>query len=77
MKNKLKYGKYRITQRLQALKAHQIEGELLEGKIKLKFAHNPEVVLVLKKYIDKLLETNTERSSYSKFWKADMHNIKI
>jgi hypothetical protein len=77
MKNKLKYGKYRINQKLLALKSHQIKGELLEGKIRLEFTREPEIATILKKYIDKLLETNTERSAYSKFWKADIINFKV
>lgn len=72
IKNYLKYGKNKTERKLQELTDHGIEGNYLKDKVRIKFTNKLETAVVLQKYIKILLDNNSERSAYTKFWKADM-----
>jgi hypothetical protein len=72
IKKFLKYGKNKTKRKLQELTDHRIEGDYLKDNIRIKFTNKLETVIILQKYIESLLENNSERTAYSKFWKANM-----
>ncbi|MFX0183299.1 MAG: DUF3795 domain-containing protein [Candidatus Hodarchaeota archaeon] len=72
VKKYLKYGKNKTKRKLQELKNYGIEGDSLKDKVQIKFTNKLETALVLQKYTEILLANNSERSAYTKFWKADM-----
>ncbi|MFX0052516.1 MAG: DUF3795 domain-containing protein [Candidatus Hodarchaeota archaeon] len=72
IKKYLKYGKNKTERKLQELTDHGIEGDYLKDKVRIKFVNKPETAIILQKYIECLLENNSERTAYAKFWKADM-----
>jgi hypothetical protein len=73
LKQYLKYGKWRTQRKLDELAPHGIDGHYFSDKIGIKFTKNYQTTILLQKYIQILLENNSERSAYSKFWKADMN----
>ncbi|MFX0123232.1 MAG: DUF3795 domain-containing protein [Candidatus Hodarchaeota archaeon] len=73
IKKHLKYGKWRTERKLQELATHGIDGHYSSDKVGIKFTKNYEIAILLQKYIQILLENNSERIAYSKFWKADMN----
>ncbi|MFX0204926.1 MAG: DUF3795 domain-containing protein [Candidatus Hodarchaeota archaeon] len=73
IKKHLRYGKHKTKSKLQELTAHGIEGGYLENKIQIKFTEKSDTAIILQNYIKILLEDNSERTAYSKFWKADMN----
>lgn len=72
MKKQLKYGKHRINQKLQELADYGIEGNYIENKIEIKFTEESKVAVAIQHYIQLLLKNHSERTAFSKFWKADM-----
>ncbi len=72
IKKRLRYGKHKTKWKLQELTVHGIEGDYLEDRIRIKFLEKPETSIVLQNYTKLLLENNSERKAYSKFWKGNM-----
>ncbi|MFX1516413.1 MAG: DUF3795 domain-containing protein [Promethearchaeota archaeon] len=73
LKKHLKYGKWRTQRKLEELVSHGIDGQYTRNKVSIKFNQNFQIVELLQKYVQMLLENNSERNAYSKFWKADMN----
>ena len=72
LKEYLKYGKWRTQRKLEELLTHGIDSEYSGDIIGIIFANNYQSTILLQKYIHFLLKNYTERTAYSKFWKADM-----
>ncbi|MFX0185118.1 MAG: DUF3795 domain-containing protein [Candidatus Hodarchaeota archaeon] len=72
IKKYLKYGKNKTERKLQELTDQGIEGDYFKDKIRIKFTNKQETAIIIQKYIQSLLDNNSERGAYSKFWKADM-----
>ncbi|MFX0173989.1 MAG: DUF3795 domain-containing protein [Candidatus Hodarchaeota archaeon] len=72
IKKYLKYGKNKTKRKLQELTDHGIEGDYLKDKVQIKFINKQETAIIIQKYIQTLLDNNSERIAYSKFWKGDM-----
>lgn len=72
IKKHLKYGKHKTKRNLQELAKHGIEGDYIGDTVRLRFTEKLETAIILQQYIRLLLENNSKRKAYSKFWKADM-----
>jgi hypothetical protein len=55
-----------------ALEDHTIKADIIDDRITINFEGYPETAFTLKKYQNSLLEENSERTAFSKFWKADL-----
>ncbi len=73
IKNRLRYGKYKVKRKLLELVKHGIDGNYLDDKIRIRFTEKPETAIALQLYTQLLLENHSERTAYSRFWKADMN----
>lgn len=73
IKNRLRYGKYKVKRKLSELVKYGIDGNYLDDKIRIRFTEKPETTIALQLYTQLLLENHSERTAYSRFWKADMN----
>lgn len=72
IKKYLRYGKYKIKRKLPELVKHGIGGNYIDDKVRIRFTEKPETAIALQLYTQLLLENHSERTAYSRFWKADM-----
>ncbi len=72
IKKNIRYGKYKIKQKLLELVKHGIDGNYIDDKVRIRFIERPETTIALQLYKQLLLDNYSERTAYSRFWKADM-----
>ncbi|MFX0200538.1 MAG: DUF3795 domain-containing protein [Candidatus Hodarchaeota archaeon] len=72
IKKNLRYSKYKIKRILPELVKHGIDGNYINDKVRIRFTEQPETTIALQLYKQLLLDNYSERTAYSRFWKADM-----